>query len=931
MSGVPDRVRDVIVLSSLVSLLTALGGVRPAPVSPARAVALEVEHLVRPLGLDAAQPRFSWQMADARRGARQRAYRILVATAPSRLAPGRADVWDSGIVSSDASVDVGYGGPPLRARRRYWWTVCLRDGEGRAVPCAAATWWETGMMGRPWRGDWIAASAAPLDTVARVGAAEPAADSGTVPVLRRGFDLRGAPVRARIYATALGSYRLSVNGHAAGPGVLVPDWTDYRQRLTYQTYDVTRLLRPGRNAVGVLLGAGWFASRMGFSSKRYAYGPPPVRLLLELRVTYADGSEQVVGSDTAWRAAPSPVLVSEIYDGETYDARLEQPGWDRPGFDARAWHGVIVEPPPAATLQSQNMPPIERTGTMHPRRRWSPAPGVWVFDLGQNLAGWARLVVRGRRGTVVRMRFAEILAPDGRNISQVNLRSAKATDTYVLSGRGLETFEPHFTYHGFRYVEVRGYPGAPPPGAVTGIVVHTALPETGALATSDPALNRLWENILWTQRANLYGIPTDCPQRDERMGWMGDAQVFWPTASYNMDMAAFGEKWLADVRDGQEADGCFPNFAPNFLGVLTCGAPGWADAGVIIPWTAWRRYGDVRVLAENWDAMTRYLAFIADSNPGFLWLKGKQVQFGDWLPAGGTTSWGQTNTDLLSTALWAHDAELMSQMAGALGRDSAAVAYAALAARVRAAFDSAYVTADGRVGAPYLNPDSIRTTWTQTGYVLALRYGLLPDALRAAAARHLVDDVAAHGWHLTTGFLGSAYVLPVLSDAGDDSVAFRLLVQTTFPSWLYEVEHGATTVWERWNGDHGDPEMNSYDHYAFGAVGEWLYGYLAGIAEDSDAVGFDRILLRPRWAAGLDSVHAVYRSVRGPIASAWRRRPDGAVAVTVTLPANTTGTVVLPTERPGAVTADGGRLVAADGGRAVYAIASGTYRFVVPR
>jgi alpha-L-rhamnosidase len=745
--------------------------------------------------------------------------------------------------------------------------------------------------------------------------------------------LRALPVRARVYATALGSYRLTVNGAPAGRGALLPDWTDYRYRLTYQTYDVTRLLRAGENAVGVVLGAGWYAGRMGYWSKRYAYGPPPVRLLLELHLTYADGREETIASDTTWRAAPGPILVSEIYDGEAYDARLERPGWDRPGFDDRDWHGVVVESAPAAALQSQNLPPIEPRVVLRPKARWSPAPGTWVFDLGQNIAGWARLAVRGprggsrvnvagrakndsrrqpgllRRGTQVRMRFAEILAPDGKNITQINLRSAKATDTYVLAGRGAETFEPHFTYHGFRYVEVTGYPGTPGLGAITGIAANTALPETGELVTSSAAVNRLWENIRWTQRANLYSVPTDCPQRDERMGWMGDAQVFWRTASYNMDMAAFGEKWLADVRDGQTAWGCFPNYAPNFLDDRPCGAPGWADAGVIIPWALWKQYGDTRVLVDHWDAIARYLAFIGDSNPDFLWRRGKQVQFGDWLPAGSTKSWGETNTDLIATAYWAHDAALAAEMARALGRDAAAAAYERTFARVRAAFDSAYVGSDGRVGAPFINPDSVRTTYTQTAYVLALAFGLVPDSLRAAAVGQLVDDIAAHGWHLTTGFLGSAYVLPVLSEGGRDDVAFRLLLQESFPSWLYEVRHGATTTWERWNGDHGDPGMNSYSHYAFGAVGEWLYRYLAGIDEAAGSVGFGVVEIRPRWDAGLDSARATYHSPRGPIASAWRRLKNGSIEVTVTIPANTRGRVVLPS---GPV-----------------AIEAGTYRFVV--
>jgi alpha-L-rhamnosidase len=902
---------------------------RAARESPARAVALQVEHLGTPLGIDAARPRFSWQMADARRGARQTAYRLLVATSPALLTAGRTDIWDSGVIAADSSVDVTYGGPPLAPRHRYYWTVCIRDAGGRAAPCAPPSWWETGMMGEPWRATWIAASEAPLDTVAPEHP-ESSDAAGRPPLLRRSFTLPDTPVRARVYATALGAYELRVNG-VGWQGALRPGWTDYRLRVTYQAYDVTPALRRGENVLGVLLGAGWYAGRMGYSSRRYAYGPPPVRLLLELHVTYADGREDVIASDTTWRTAPSPVLVSEIYDGETYDARLEQPGWNEPGFDASGWRPVVVASAPAAALQSQAVPQIEATDALDPLDRWSPAPGVWVFDLGQNIAGWARLAVQGPRGTRVRMRFAEILGPDGRTISQVNLRSAKATDTYVLSGTGLEVFQPHFTYHGFRYVEVTGYPGVPDPHAVEGIVVHTDLPETGQLVTSDAALNRLWENILWTQRANLYSVPTDCPQRDERMGWMGDAQVFWRTASYNMDMEAFGEKWLADVRDAQTSAGCFPNYAPDFIRDRPCGAPGWADAGVVIPWALWKHYGDLRVLADHWDAMERYLAFIRDSNPDFLWRRGKEVQFGDWLPAGSTRSWGETNTDLISTAFWAHDAALMAGMARALGKDSSAAAYDRLFGAVRAAFDSAFVLPDGRVGAPFVNPDSVRTTYTQTAYVLALAFGLLPDSLRAPAAQHLVDDIAAHDWHLTTGFLGSAYVLPVLSDAGRDSVAFRLLLQRSYPSWLYEVAQGATTVWERWNGDHGDPGMNSYSHYAFGTVGEWLYRYLAGTDEAPGSVGFARIEIRPRWAAPLDSVRAVYRSPRGAIASAWRRLKSGAVEVTVTIPANTTGRVVLPVERPEAVVARGARLESAEQGRAVFAIAAGTYRFVVPR
>ncbi len=891
------------------------------------ATALTVEHLVDPIGVDASPPRFSWQMRDPRRGARQSGYRILVAADLPHLTVAGANVWNSGLRPSNRTIDVPYGGPALQPDHRYYWTVCIRDRDGHDLPCAVPARFDTGKLDQPWQAEWIAASDAGLDTVAR----DPADGDGgnpasRPPLLRKAFTLPSRPARARVYVAVLGAYRLHVNGVEVNAETFTPDWTDYATRITYQTYDVTPWLHAGANAIGALLGAGWFASRMGYNSTRYAYGPPPVRMQLELRVTYADGHEQVIASDTTWRTAPSAMLISEIYDGERYDGRLEQPGWDRAAFDDHAWRPVMSVAPTRAVLQAQTIPLIRATDSLRPVVRWSPRPGVYVFDLGQNIAGWARLRVRGPAGTHVQMRFAEILDADS-NINQINLRTAKATDVYVLRGGGVEEFEPHFTYHGFRYVEVTGFPGVPALGDITGIVVHTALPETGSIATSNAKLNRLWENILWTQRANVYSVPTDCPQRDERMGWMGDAQVFWQTASYNMGMAAFGEKWLTDVRDGQAASGCYPNFAPNFLNG-GCGAPGWADAGVIIPWTTWRQYDDTAIVSQNWAAMSRYLQFIADSNPDHLWLHRKQTQYGDWLPAGGTTSWGETNTDLLSTGLWAYDASLMAQMARTLRKSADAAHYDSLFRQIRAAFDSAYIAADGRIGAPFTNADSIHTVYTQTATVLALHFGLVPDSLRARAMQHLVDDIGAHGNHLTTGFLGSAYILPVLTAGGRDDVASQLLFTHSFPSWLYEVDHGATTTWERWNGDHGNPEMNSYSHYAFGAVGEWLYGDLAGIDQAADGVGFDHVMIHPHWSAPLDSVHAVYRSVRGTISSSWRKVGDR-VFVTITLPANTTGIVELPVSARARVTSDGARALGAGNGTRRYAVDAGTWRFVV--
>jgi len=876
-------------------------------------VNLRCEYLVNPLGLDVAKPRLSWQMEDARRGAKQTAYRILVASRPQLLQEGKADVWDSGKIASDQSVHVVYGGLPLESRRRVWWQVRVWDKDGKPSPYSATAFWEMGLL-KPadWRAKWIGQAE-------NVTEARAAKTGGPALLLRKAFTLPRAVRSARVYVTALGSYRLHVNGKRVGKDVLTPDWTDYRKRVPYQVYDVTDLLKQGDNAVGAILGDGWYASALGWTLQRFNFGPPPTRFLMQMRVQYADGAEETIVSDESWRVDQGPILRSEIYAGETYDARREQPGWDRPGFNDSTWKAAdVLETAPLA-LSAQRSPTIQITETLKPKVVTTPAPGVYVFDMGQNMVGWVRLKVKGEAGTQVRLRFAEILKPDG-NIYVENLRRAEATDTYILRGSGEEIFEPHFTYHGFRYVEVTGYPGTPGQDAITGQVLHTAAPLSGKFACSDEMVNQLWRNILWGQRGNLHSVPTDCPQRDERLGWMGDAQVFWRTACYNMDLAAFTDKWMRDVVEAQSPAGGFANVSPRVILPLE-GAPAWGDAGVIVPWTAYRQYGDTRLIEENWTAMEKWMNYIHSANPDLIWSKRRSADFGDWVPAN-----SETPKDVIATAYWAYDAHLMAQMARAIGKTADARRYEDLFQGIRAAFLKKFVKEDGTVG-----------NGSQTCYVLALHFGLVTGNLAERAMQHLVADIEKRGGHLSTGFLGTAYLMPALTENGRHDVACRLLRNKTYPSWGYMIEKGATTIWERWNGDTGDPGMNSFNHFAFGAVGEWLYRHLAGIDTDPNAPGYRRIILRPHPGPGLTDARAEYDSVYGRIVSAWSQKPDGTFTLNATIPANTTAAVYLPTTDANRVTesdkpitsGSGIRLLRMQDGHAIYEVAAGRYQLKV--
>ncbi|WP_328315845.1 alpha-L-rhamnosidase [Streptomyces sp. NBC_00388] len=724
--------------------------------------------------------------------------------------------------------------------------------------------------------------------------------------LRHEFRLRARPVaRARLYSTALGVYEAGLNGERVGEDELAPGWTDYHQRVQYQTYDVTKLLTSGANALGLTVAAGWYAGHVGMFGP-HQYGETPA-VLAQLEVVYQDGTTDRFGSGAGWRVMTGPVTDADLLMGEHYDARRETPGWTRAGFDDSGWATADVVDKVTAQLVAEVDGPARVEREIAARKVTEPQPGVFVFDLGQNMVGSVRLRVSGKAGTTVQLRHGEVLNPDG-TLYTANLRTAAATDTYTLAGRGTETYTPRFTFHGFRYVEVTGFPGRPPLSAATGRVIHTSAPFTMEFRTNVPMLNQLHSNITWGQRGNFLSVPTDTPARDERLGWTGDINVFAPTATYTMESARFLTKWLYDMRGSQTPEGSFTDVAP-LVGNVGNGSAGWGDAGVTVPWALYQAYGDTRVLEQSWDSMIRWIGYLRQHSDGLL---RPAEGYGDWLNVD-----DETPKDVIGTACFAHSADLVARAAGALGKDPAP--HRALFGQIRDAFRTAYVSADGRVKGD-----------TQTGYVLALSMDLLSDAERGPAADRLVELIEARDWHLSTGFLGTPRLLPVLTATGHTDVAYRLLLQRSFPSWGYQIDKGSTTMWERWDsirpdGSFQDAAMNSFNHYAYGSVGEWMYANIAGIAPGEP--GFRKTVIRPRPGGGVTEAEARFDSRYGPVSTRWTT--SGGFRLTVSLPANTTAEVWVPAGRASDVAHGTAEFLRMEDGCAVFHAGSGTHGFTV--
>jgi len=744
------------------------------------------------------------------------------------------------------------------------------------------------------------------------------------PFLRKTFMVSKPVRRATIYSTALGVYELQLNGARVGTDYLTPGWTEFRSRVQYQTYDVTAQVREGANAFGAILGDGWYASVLSYTGQRYFYGGYP-RLLAQLEIEYADGTRETIASDGSWRAATGPIRSADLMMGCTYDARLRQDDWAQPNFEDSAWQPVATglrpldaqKPLPAFAIEAANADAARITGELPARTVTEPRPGAWTFDLGQDIAGWVRLKVRGHAGQKIMVRHGEVLNPNG-TLYTSNLRGANATDIYYLRGDGEETLEPLFTFHGFRYVEVTGLDTKPGLDAVTGVVVGSPMERTGEFECSSPLVNQLVRNIAWSQRGNFLEVPTDCPQRDERAGWTGDAQFFIGTAAYNADVAAFFTRWLTTlVQDSQLPSGAMANVAPKF-GSLWASAGWGGDAAIRCVYTIYHVYGDTRIVERNFDALARYLAWLGGGRKdGGLTLR----TLGDHLNLG-----GGADLDVIQRAYLANLSALMAEMAAAIGRTNDAMRFQAQSEEVKAAFERDFILPDGSI-----------TNSGQTAYALAFTMDLVPAEMKAKVAEKFVGELQKSDWHLATGFIGTPRLLPGLHLAGRDDVAYRLLLQETYPSWLFPVKNGATTLWERWDGWTPDKgfqtiAMNSFNHYSFGAVGEYLYRQVAGI--DTDGPGFRKIIIRPAIAAGLTNAQAAYESPAGHIESAWRI--DGKhLYLNVTIPPNTTATVYVPASAADLVTESGQpaarsigvSLLRSEDGVAVFNVGSGKYQF----
>ncbi len=871
-----------------------------------RVVHLKTEYVVNPLGLDEKKPRLFWRLDTTERGAVQSAYRVLVASSREALDRHEGDQWDSGKVASSSQIQIEYDGKPLVSEGCYYWKVQVWDSADRPSDWSETAFWTMGLLDRgEWKAGWIGRK-----TEANV-------QMQPSPYVRKSFAVEGKIQRATAYATALGLYELRVNGEKVGD-LFAPGFTDYDKRVQVQTYDLTRLLTEGDNAVGAVLGDGWYCGTVGFLGNK-VYGERPF-FLLQIHIELADGTKRIVATDSSWRTNRGPLQYSDMIMGEAYDARLELDGWDRPGFDDSGWEQPDVRPGYNGLLTASIEPPVRITETLKPISVRRTESGSYIYDMGQNMVGWTEVKVRGERGRKVTLSHAEMLNPDG-SLYLDNLRVAVQQDHYVLKGEGEESYEPRFTFHGFRYVELIGYPGEADLETIVGKVIHSDTPRTGRLQTNDEMVNKLYSNIVWGQRGNFLSVPTDCPQRDERLGWTGDAQIFARTASYNMDVSRFFTKFMWDMIDAQQPSGAFTDVAPDAGWIrhkmwstrLNWFAPdnaGWGDAGVVIPWTLYLMYGDTRILDTHYEAMVRWVEYLK-ANTNEL-VRPDYANYGDWLSID-----ADTPKEVLATAYFAYSTKLLSRIAGVLGRTEDEAHYDALFRDIAAAFRRAFVDEEGRIHGE-----------TQTVYVLALQFELLDGRVRELAIARLVDNIRARGDRLSTGFLGVGYLLPSLTDNGQLDVAYTLLTQEAFPSWMYSIKHGATTIWERWDGwtEHNGfqtPSMNSFNHYSLGSVGEWMFRYMAGIEADPAQPGFRRAIVRPLPGGRLTEAKAEYESLYGVLSTDWKLSPDGCFRLNVRVPAGATAAVFVP----GADVRMDGQPVSGAGKSLAIEIGSGEYVF----
>ena len=857
-------------LTKLLVFLLLISGSSAFSAAKTEVKELVCEYQVNPMGIDVQKPRLSWQMASVEANVLQTAYEIKVT---DQTAKGK-QIWTSGKVNSDKSVNVAYDGPALKSMQRVYWQVRVWDNQNKVTAWSAPAYWEMGILEpETWKASWIT-----------LGSEKEFVGSKPSQYFRKDFTNAKKVQSARVYVTSLGLYQLFLNGKKVSTDLFTPGWTSYKNRVQYQTYDVTSMIQ-AKNSIGAMVGDGWYRGNIGWGNQNGYYGSK-VALLAQLQLTYTDGTTETIVTDNSWKAANGPILSSDIYNGETYDARLEMPGWSTSGFDDSKWEKATVADHSKKILVAPQGAVVKAIEEIKPIKLITTPKGEIVFDMGQNMVGWIRLKVQGKKGDQVTLKFAEVLTKEG-NFYTDNLRSAKCTDVYILKGDGEEVFEPHFTFHGFRFVQIEGPSAQPTLDQITGVVIHSDMKPTGSFTCSDPMINQLQHNIQWGQKGNFLDVPTDCPQRDERLGWTGDAQVFSMTAAFNFNVAPFYTKWMRDVAADQLPNGRVPHVIPDVL-KGDGGSTAWADASIIVPWTTYLVYGDQRILEVQYPSMKAWVDYMKTrAGEKNLWIGDNH--FGDWLAFASNRSdytGATTEKDLIATAYYSYSSGLLAKIAAIIGQNDDAKKYAQLSEDIKKAFVKEFVTPAGRL-----------VSHTQTAYSLALAFDLLPADLVPKAAKYLADDVKKMG-HLTTGFVGTPLLCKTLSAHGYDDLAFMLLNRKQYPSWLYPVTQGATTIWERWDGQKPDGSfqdvgMNSFNHYAYGAIGEWLYRHVAGLDMDAEIPGYKHILLAPHPGGGLTHASVEFTSLYGKIKSGWKLEGNDFI-YEVTVPANTTATVTLP-------------------------------------
>ena len=834
---------------------------------------LTVEYFTNPVGIDDYNPRMSWQIESEYRNTYQKAYQIQV----SKSSDFSVLIWDTGQVHSDQSVHIVYEGPDLESRKRYYWRTRIWDNHENQSKWSEPAFWEMGLLSQDdWEAEWI-----------EPGFEQDSTLSPPSPMFRTEFELDEDIESARVYVTSHGIYEMEINGERVGDRYFTPGWTSYHSRLQYQTYDVTELLKKGRNAIGAMVGDGWYRGYLVWGDERNHYGKT-LGLLAQVEVMYEDGSTELFSTNENWKSSTGPILKSDIYNGEIYDARFEKEDWTESDYDDSDWLMVQVANHTKENLVAPEAPPVRKIQSLKPIEILQTPEGDTVFDFGQNLVGWVELTAEGPRGTEITLEHAEVLDKDG-NFYMANIRAADQLNTYIMNGEDVEVWEPTFTFQGFRYVKVEGYPGELTTDDLKAVVLHSDMEPTGHFQTSNALINQLQHNIVWGQKGNFLDIPTDCPQRDERLGWTGDIQVFASTSCLNMDASGFLTKWLRDVDADQNENGSIPHVVPNVLGEQASGASGWGDASVIVPWAVYQAYGDEQILETQYESMKGWVDFMkkrsAMDETTYLW--DNNFTFGDWLSFNSTASdypGAYTDKALISTAFFAHSTDLLSRSARILGKNEDAETYKELFESIKEAFQHEYMTSSGRV-----------TSNTQTAYLLALQFDLLTDEMESNAAEYLVSRINERG-HLTTGFLGTPHLNPILTQYGHADQAYELMLRKEYPSWLYPVTRGATTIWERWDGIKPDstfqnPGMNSFNHYAYGAIGEWLYKSVAGINQKT--AGYKEISIHPVIGGKLTHAKGLLHSMYGEIESSWNLNQTN-FELSVEIPANTKGKIVLP-------------------------------------